>query len=127
MADTMLTNPELDLLKLNKESGFNYRERRQADWDENYQLYRDKVIINRLTQRQSVNLPMMKTAIQTLLKDVDDMPVLYFENLDNDKEAQVFKNEYWKYTSEINKMEIQDIVDKKQQFLYGRSLTNGRL
>ena len=116
-----LDNPELDLLLLNKESGYNYRERRHSDWDENYTLYRDKVTINRLTQRQSVNLPMMKTAVQTLLKDVDDMPVLHFENLDNDKEAEVFKNEYWKYTSEHNKMDIQDIVDKKQQFLYGRS------
>ena len=116
-----LDNPELDLLLLNKESGYNYRERRHPDWDENYTLYRDKVTINRLTQRQSVNLPMMKTAVQTLLKDVDDMPVLHFENLDNDKEAEVFKNEYWKYTSEHNKMDIQDIVDKKQQFLYGRS------
>jgi len=63
----------------------------------------------------------MKMAIQTLLKDVDDMPVLFFQNLDNNKEAEVFKNEYWKYTADHNKMEIQDIVDKKQQFLYGRS------
>jgi hypothetical protein len=116
-----IENPELTMLKLNKESGYNYRERRQSDWDENYQLYRDKVVINRLTQRQSVNLPIMKMGIQTLLKDVDDMPVLYFENLDNDKQAEVFKNEYWKYTSVENKMEINDIVDKKQQFLYGRS------
>jgi len=116
-----LEDPELTMLRLNKESGYNYRERRQNDWDENYQLYRDKVIINRLTQRQSVNLPMMKLSIQTLMKDVDDMPVLYFENLDNDKEAEIFKNEYWKYTAEHNKIEIQDIVDKRQQFLFGRS------
>jgi hypothetical protein len=114
-------DPVLTMLRLNKTSGYNYRERRHADWDENYQLYRDKVVINRLTQRQSVNLPMMKLAVQTLLKDIDDMPVLHFENLDNDKEAEIFKNEYWKYTAEHNKMEIQDIIDKRQQFLYGRS------
>ncbi len=114
-------SPELQLLRLNKESGYNYRERRQVDWLENYTLYRDKVTINRLTQRQSVNIPLMKQTIRTLLKDVDDMPVLYFENLDNDKEAEVFQNEYWKWTVEQNKMDLQDIVDKRQVFLFGRS------
>lgn len=112
---------ELEMLRLNKKSGYEYRKRRQLDWDENYQLYRDKVKINRLTQRQSVNVPLMKQTIRTLLKDVDDMPVLYFENLDNDKEAEIFKNEYWKYTADQNYMELQDIVDKRQVFLYGRS------
>ena len=116
-----LTSPEMDLLRLNKQSGFKYRERRQGQWKENYTLYRDTVQINRLTQRQSVNLPLMKQTIRTLLKDVDDMPVLYFENLDNDKEAEVFQNEYWKYTLDYNKMELKDIVDKRQVFLFGRS------
>lgn len=112
---------ELIMLLNNKESGYNYRERRQDDWLENYTLYRDKVTINRLTQRQSVNIPLMKQTIRTLLKDVDDMPVLYFENIDNNKEAEVFKNEYWKYTVEQNHMDLQDIVDKRQVFLFGRS------
>lgn len=119
--DLVQNNPELEMLYLNKQSGYNYRERRHTDWDENYQLYRDKVQVNRLTQRQSVNIPLMKQTIRTLLKDVDDMPVLYFENLDNDKEAEIFKNEYWKYTVEHNKMDLQDIVDKRQVFLFGRT------
>src|SRR3990167_6235602 len=111
MADELVTTPDPEFLMLqrNKESGYNYRKRRHPNWDENYELYRDKVIVNRLTQRQSVNLPLMKLVMQTLLKDIDDMPVLYFENLDNDKEAETFKNEYWKWTSEQNSMEIQDI------------------
>lgn len=116
-----LVSPELQMLRRNKLDGYNYRYRRRYDWDENYELYRDKVIVNRLTQRQSVNLPLMKSAIRTLLKDVDDMPVLYFENLDNDKQAELFKNEYWKKTVEHNNMELQDIVDKRQEFLYGRT------
>lgn len=121
MADILSTDPELEMLRGNKDSGYNYRERRHTDWDENYELYRDKVTINRLTQRQSVNLPLMKQTVRTLLKDVDDMPVLFFENLDNDKEAEIFKNEYWKLTQDENKMELQDIVDKRQVFLFGRS------
>lgn len=114
-------NLELQMLVNNKETGFNYRERREEDWRENYELYRDKVTINRLTQRQSVNLPLMKTTLRSLLKDIDDMPVIQFENLDNDKQAEVFQNEYWKWTLEQNNAEIQDIVDKKQNFFYGRS------
>ena len=133
MADEIaVENPDLIKLINNRESGYNYRERRHDDWDENYTLYRDKVIINRLTQRQTVNLPLMKQSVRTLLKDVDDMPVLYFENLDNDKQAEVFYNEYWKWTDDQNNMELQDIIDKKQVFLYGRSfdqwqIVNGKV
>lgn len=119
---------EIDLSKLElqellniKEEGFNYRRRREEDWRENYELYRDKVTINRLTQRQSVNIPLMKTTLRTILKDVDDMPVINLQNLDNDKEAELFQNEYWKKTLELNNAELQDIVDKKQDFFYGRS------
>lgn len=114
-------NLELQMLLNNKEAGFNYRERREEDWRENYELYRDKVTINRLTQRQSVNLPLMKTTLRTLLKDIDDMPVIVFENLDNDKQAELFQNEYWKWTLEQNNAEIQDVVDKKQDFFFGRT------
>jgi len=121
MAEIILENTELMMLLNNKETGFNYRRRREEDWKENYELYRDKVKVNRLTQRQSVNLPLMKTTLRTLLKDIDDMPVVQFENLDNDKQAEVFQNEYWKWTLEKNNAELQDIVDKKQNFFYGRS------
>lgn len=130
MADeTQLEDPELSLLKLNKQSGYNYRERRQDDWEENYTLYRDKVVVNRLTQRQSINLPLMKKVIRTLLKDVDDMPVMQFENLDNDKESEIFLNEYWKYigSDECNKFELQDIVDKRQVLLFGRSFDSWQI
>lgn len=116
-----LTNPELILLVNNKEDGYNYRQRRHAQWTENYTLYRDTVIVNRLEQRQSVNIPLMKTTLRSLIKDVDDLPELYFENLDNNKDAEIFQNEYWKYTVECNKMDIQDIVDKRQVFHFGRT------
>src|SRR3990167_3215523 len=123
MADNPVVedNLELQMLLNIKEEGYNYRERREEDWRENYELYRDKVTINRLTQRQSVNLPLMKTTLRTLLKDIDDMPVIQFENLDNDKQAEVFQNEYWKLTLTDNNAEIQDIVDKKQDFFFGRT------
>src|SRR3972149_2810252 len=74
----------------NKDSDFNFRERRHEDWTDNYTLYRDKVLINQLTQRQSVNVPLMKYSIQTNLKDVDDPPMLYFSNRDNDTQKAEF-------------------------------------
>ena len=114
-------SPEMMMLLNNKESGYSYRQRRHDDWEENYTLYRDKVITNRLIQRQSVNLPIMKMSVRTLLKDVDDMPDLYYENLDDDKQAEIFKNEYWKITVDENNMELNDIVDKRQVFLFGRT------
>ena len=83
--------------------------------------FSDTVKINRLTQRQSVNIPLMKQTIRTMLKDLDDMPVMEFENLDDDKGAEIFANEYWNWTLERNQAEIKDIVDKRQELLTGRS------
>lgn len=118
-----LKDPELQMLTLNKQSGYNYREHRQEDWTETYLLYRDKVKVNRLLQRQSVNIPLVKQTVNTILKDNDDMPLIYFENLDNDKQAEIFQNEYWSWTisPECNNMEIKDIVDKRQEILFGRT------
>jgi hypothetical protein len=121
MDDVVYQDPEVEMLVLNKQDGYKYRERRQDDWTENYTLYRDKVTTNRLTQRQSVNLPLMKQHLRVLLNNIDDMPVLYFQNLDNDKQKEVFQNEYWKWTAEQNRMEILDIVDKRQDLFFGRT------
>lgn len=114
-------DPELQMLINNEEDGYTWRKPRQDDWLENYTLYRDKVTYNRLTQRQSVNLPVMKYSIRTLLKDIDDLPVLYYENLDNDKQAEAFKNEYWGWTVKENNMVLKDIIDKKQVLMFGRT------
>lgn len=116
-----LTSPELLQLRMNKLDGYNYRFRREEDWRENYTYYRGIVILNRLTQRQSVHLPLMKAQIRTLLAEIDDMPVIQYENLSNDKQAELFMNDYWKYTIDMNKMELKDIVDKKQDMMFGRT------
>lgn len=118
-----LDDPELEQLKLNKEGGYNFRERRQDDWLTNYDLYRGKVTVNRLTQRQSVHVPLMKQLLQSILKDIDDMAVLYFENLDHDKQKELIKNQYWKYTVIKNNLDLQDLVGKKQAVMFGRTFT----
>lgn len=114
------SDSDLEIFELELESGLNYRQRRQTDWNDNYTLYRDKVITNRLTQRQTINIPLMKYGLNTLLKDVDELPVLYFANIDNDSQAEIFYNEYWKEMGRRSKVEIRDVIDKKQAFLYGR-------
>src|SRR5438128_1577346 len=111
----------IETLKTNLESDRKFRERRHLQWTDNYHLYRDTAIVNRLTQRQSVNVPLMKESIRTILSGIDDPPDTYYENLDNDKQKELFMNEYWKWVFDLNKLEIKDIIDKKQVLLYGRS------
>jgi len=118
---TILPSAEMQTLNLNREEGYKYRFPRQEKWNEIYPLYRDTVKVNRLTQRQSVNLPIMKTIIRTVIANSDDLPVIEFQALDNDTQAQIFQNEYWKWTLEQNNAEIQDVIDKRQEYLFGRS------
>lgn len=114
-------SPEMTMLLNNKEDGYRYRERRHEEWTENYTLHRDRVLTNRLTQRQTANVPLMKQTVSTMMKDIDDMPVLYFQNIDNNKEAEAFKNMVWERTSDLSHFELNDFVDKKQVLLFGRS------
>lgn len=121
----------LEKLRVSKEGAINVRQGRVSDWNENWTLYRDKVQLNRLTQRQSVTVPLIKATVKTLLKDVDEPPILYFSNIDNDDQAEVFYNEYYKESAIDNQLIIKDIVDKRQVMLFGRSfkalnILNGR-
>ena len=43
-----------------KQESRDFKERRFDQWKENYFLYRDKVTTNRLTQRQAINIPIMR-------------------------------------------------------------------
>ncbi len=113
--------PLMQKLRVNKHSAFLFRRRRQPDWTDNYTLGRDKVQLNRLTQRQSVNIPLIKSTVKTLLKDIDEAPMLYFSELANQDQAEVFYNEYWRVNSIQNKLILKDIMDKRQEMYFGRS------
>ena len=109
-------------LTANGRDGYEYRERRHEDWKDNYELFRDKVIVNRLTQRQSVNIPLMKQIVKTLLSKIDDFIDLEFTNLDNDKQKELFYSLYWTdVVKKDNRIELKDKVDKKQVMLFGRT------
>lgn len=104
-----------------RQGAFDYQMRRHDQWRENYTLYRDNIITNRFTQRQSVNVPLMKSTIKTILSKTDEFTDLFFESLENDKQEEIFVNEYWKWNADVEKLETKDIVDKKQVGIYGRS------
>ncbi len=110
-------------LQTDELADFQFQERRHDQWKENYQLYRDTVITNRLTQRQSVNVPLMKGTLKTILAYNDEFNPIEFEELGNDKDRQIFFNAYWEDMVIKDKMELKDIVDKKQVLLYGLSWT----
>lgn len=105
-----------------REGAYKHQERRHQDWREIYGLYRDNVITNRLTQRQSVNVPLMKESIRTMLSKTDEFTDIYFESLSGDKQKEIFINEYWQWFYKEDNLELKDIVDKKQVGLYGRSI-----
>src|SRR6267378_3086788 len=114
-------------LDLNEQADFRYQQRRHVEWTETYQLYRDRVIINRLTQRQSINVQLIKGIIKTLQANTDEFPSIEFDELGNDKQKQIMLNELWKDFVVKDKMEVKDIVDKKQDFLYGKTWTKFNL
>lgn len=96
-----------------------FQERKHADWEDNYTLYRNKVKTNRLTQRQAVNVPLMKETVKTILSAIDDAPQVDWKNLDSDEMKELVYQEIWNDQSRKKKFEWIDIVDKKNVLLYG--------
>src|ERR1700685_462694 len=90
----------IDSIQKNYTADLNWRLRRHPQWTSSYELYRDTVIINRLTQRQSVNVPYMKKTLKTYLTQTNWAVDNTFDNLSNDKQAELFLNEYWTAISE---------------------------
>lgn len=128
-----LTNSQItEKFKLQKDSGTTFRERRHDTWNEIYLRYRNKPQVNRLINRQSVILPLMKYAIQSYIKDMEKLPSLYFHNLSNDDQKELFYNEHWKYTLKHNKLPTKDKIEKKSAGLFGRAfrkmnIVNGKV
>lgn len=118
---TSILTTKMERLLAEKKSALELRERKHIDWDDNYLLYRNKVRTNRLTQRQAVNVPLMKETIKTLLSKIDDMPEVEWKELGGDEQKELYYQEIWNYQSKQNKFELIDILDKKNVLLYGIS------
>lgn len=107
-----------------KEESLKFKERRFAHWNENYALYRDLVKTNRLTQRQAINIPIMRETIQTYVSKIDEAPELKFKargRTNKDRNGEIFVEELWNYYFDKLKLDILDNVDKKIVGLHGRS------
>lgn len=96
-----------------------FQERRHADWNDNYELYRNKVRTNRLTQRQAVNIPLMKETIKTLLSRIDESPTVDWKELSGDTQKEILYQEIWNDHVLRKKIEWVDLIDKKHVLLYG--------
>jgi len=106
-----------------KDESVKFKERRFIQWNENYSLYRDKVNTNRLTQRQPVNVPIIRETISSWISKIDEAPKLKFETRDKtakDKDGEIMFNEIYKFYYDKLKLDILDNVEKKIVGLQGR-------
>src|SRR3990167_7715529 len=96
-----------------------FQGRKHIDWNDNYELFRNKVRTNRLTQRQAVNIPLMKETIKTSLSKIDDPPNVDWKELSWDEMKELVYQEIWNDQFKRKKFEWIDVVDKKNVLLYG--------
>jgi hypothetical protein len=109
--------------KEEKARSIDFKSRRFTQWNENYYLLRDKVLTNRLTQRQSVNIPVARETLQTWISKIDEAPMLTFESRgrsNQDKSGEIVLNELWNYYYESLKLDILDNMEKKIVGTQGR-------
>ena len=104
-----------------KEVAFKFRERRHEEWNDNYELNRNKIKVNRLTQRQAIGIPLMKETNKTILSKIDEPPDVEFKELGGDDEKEMYCQELWNSDTDIANLDGVDIQDKKTVCLYGRS------
>lgn len=109
--------PRISELKIARD----FQERRHASWNEIYELYRNKVKTNRLTQRQAINIPLMKETIKTMLSKIDDPPMVDWRERSGDMMKEIIYQSIWDENFKKEGFELLDILDKKYVLLYGLS------
>ena len=119
--ETKELSDKLVKLQNEKKSAREFQLRKHEDWEENYTLYRNKVKTNRLTQRQAVNIPLMRETIKTIISKIDDSPSVDWKEKSGDEMKEIIYQEIWNETYKRNKLEWVDILDKKNVLLYGLS------
>lgn len=115
--------PLMEKLRQEKKAANDLQEKKHTDWDDNYQLARGKVKTNRLTQRQAVNIPLMKETVKTALSKIDDVPMIDWQELSGDEQKELIYQEIWNKRFRDDKMELLDMLDKKNVLMYGISTT----
>jgi hypothetical protein len=109
--------------KKEKQRSIDFKDRRFKQWNDNYSLYRDSVVTNRLTQRQAINIPIIRETLQTWISKIDEAPMLEFESRGKDnksKDGEIILNELWAYYFDKLGLDIIDNLEKKVVGLQGR-------
>lgn len=112
---------KLQKLLLEKKAARDFQLRKHADWNDNYELYRGRVKTNRLTQRQTVMIPLMKETIKTLMSKVDDPPNVIWREKSGDQMKELIYQEMWDEMYRSENLELKDVIDKKNVFITGLS------
>lgn len=118
-------------LQSERDEDVRYQSRRWTQWEENYLLYRDTVELNRLTQRQAVNIPLIKETVKTVLSKIQEILTLSWQDRGGDEDKEIAVTEFYRDDADKQRLDLLDTVDKKQVLLYGRTHTkhnfkNGR-
>lgn len=121
MYPTLKQSDCLERLQREKKAAIDFQLRKHTDWNDNYELYRNKVRTNRLTQRQAVNIPLMKETVKTILSRIDDPPIVEWKELGGDELKELYYQEIWNAQFKNGKLEWLDVLDKKNVLLYGLS------
>lgn len=121
IAPTMDLDDLMMKLQREKKAAQEFQERKHADWNENYELSRNKVRTNRLTQRQAVNIPLMKETEKTILSRIDDPPSVDWKEKSGDELKELIFQEIWDEQFRKGKFEWKDVLDKKNVLRYGLS------
>lgn len=108
-------------LKHEKDVAYKYQKRRHGAWLEIYELYRNIIRTNRLTQRQAINIPLMKETIRTIGSKINEDSDIRLEDKGGEIDKEIIANALWQRAVEDNSFALLDRVDKKQEQLYGRS------
>lgn len=114
-----IISDKLTKLVNEKKAGREYQLRKHDDWNENYELYRNKVKTNRLTQRQAVNIPLMRETVKTTISKIDDAPVVQWQEKSGDQMKELIYQEIWEDFAKREKIDWKDVLDKKNVLLYG--------
>lgn len=121
MQDQVPDNQKMTRLLKEKRVAREFVERRYTEWTDNYELYRNRPKTNRLTQRQAVNIPLMKETLKTILSKIDEPPIVKWKEKGGDEQKQLIFQEIWNEDYDRCNFETIDIQDKKSVLLYGRA------
>lgn len=111
----------LQKLQHEKSVAYKYQKRRHEAWNDVYALYRNQININRLTQRQSINIPLMKETVRTIGSKINEVPDIDFNDRMGDLDRNIVIDAMFSRVAREDRVNLLDRADKKQENLYGRS------